>query len=347
MVTGAGTLKVWRNGDQSKTLNARIVASSECLDLAVVKIDGNDLPYIGFRERSISTADEVYAAGFPLGDPTFTMTKGIVSKADTPADTPWASLDHVIEHDARIRGGNSGGPLVDPDGKLVGVNYAGDEQHDTNLAIHRDEVQKAAQELQSGKNILSLGINGEALVDESGAGLGIWVNSIASGSAADKAGVEPGDLLTSMEGVSLGSDGTLADYCSVLQTHGQESTLAVEAYRPSSDSYLRGQFNGDPFKTHDDCQLRNQRNVEPQHNPSDKCGRIHHSDRQFRNGERRRADRVVPARRNRIRGRQEQSFLWTGGQFRHRAVQKMDGERSERQSSPPRKQSRTHHRRSC
>ncbi|MDE8649518.1 PDZ domain-containing protein [Rhodococcus qingshengii] len=74
------------------------------------------------------------------------------------------------------------------------------------------------------------------------------MNSIASGSAADKAGVEPGDLLTSMEGVSLGSDGTLADYCSVLQTHGQESTLAVEAYRPSSDSYLRGQFNGDPLK---------------------------------------------------------------------------------------------------
>jgi serine protease Do len=116
VVTGAGTLKVWRNGDQSKTLNARIVASSECLDLTVVKIDGNDLPYIGFREGLISTADEVYAAGFPLGDPTFTMTKGIVSKADTPADTPWASLDHVIEHDARIRSGNSGGPLVDPDG---------------------------------------------------------------------------------------------------------------------------------------------------------------------------------------------------------------------------------------
>ena len=271
VVTGAGTLKVWRNGDQSKTLNARIVASSECLDLAVVKIDGNDLPYIGFRERSISTADEVYAAGFPLGDPTFTMTKGIVSKADTPADTPWASLDHVIEHDARIRGGNSGGPLVDPDGKLVGVNYAGDEQHDTNLAIHRDEVQKAAQELQSGKNILSLGINGEALVDESGAGLGIWVNSIASGSAADKAGVEPGDLLTSMEGVSLGSDGTLADYCSVLQTHGQESTLAVEAYRPVPirtfvDSSTATRSNPRRLSAPESAERRTQ------HNPSDKCG---------------------------------------------------------------------------
>ncbi|MFZ2176909.1 MAG: S1C family serine protease [Rhodococcus sp. (in: high G+C Gram-positive bacteria)] len=246
VVTGAGTLKVWRGGDQSKTLNARIVGSSECLDLAVVKLDGTDLPFIANREEDISTADEVYAAGFPLGDPTFTMTKGIVSKADTAADTPWASLDHVIEHDARIRSGNSGGPLVDPEGRLVGINYAGDEQHDTNLAIHRDEVQKIVGDLQSGKNVLSLGINGEALVSDDGEGLGVWVNSVASGSPADKAGVEPGDLLTSMEGVSLGTDGTLADYCSVLETHGQDSTLSVELYRPATDSFLRGQFNGDP-----------------------------------------------------------------------------------------------------
>ncbi|MFE3291406.1 trypsin-like peptidase domain-containing protein [Rhodococcus sp. NPDC059234] len=247
VVTGAGTLEVWRNGDRSKTLNAKMVGSSECLDLAVVKIEGGDLPYIAFRDDPVSTADEVYAVGFPLGDPTFTMTKGIVSKADTSADTPWASLDHVVEHDARIRGGNSGGPLVDHDGKLVGVNYAGDEQHDTNLAIHRDEVQRIVKDLEAGKNVLSLGINGEALVDDGGRGLGVWVNSVSSGSAADKAGVEPGDLLTSMEGVSLGADGTLADYCSVLETHGQDSTLSVEVYRTAGEKYLRGQFNGEPL----------------------------------------------------------------------------------------------------
>ncbi|MGW0041096.1 S1C family serine protease [Rhodococcus sp. NPDC003348] len=248
VVTGAGTLKVWRGGDQSKTLNAQVKGSSECLDLAVVKIDGNDLPYIGIREDDVATADEVYAAGYPLGDPTFTMTKGIVSKADTPADTPWASLEHVIEHDARIRSGNSGGPLVDPDGRLVGVNYAGDEQHDTNFAIHRDEVRRIVDDLRDGKNVLSLGINGEAVTSDDGEGLGIWVNSVASGSSADKAGVEPGDLLTNMEGVALGADGTLSEYCNVVETHGQDATLSVEVYRPATDTYLRGQFNGDPLE---------------------------------------------------------------------------------------------------
>lgn len=248
VVTGAGTLKVWRGGDQSDTLNARVVGSSECLDLAVVKLDGSDFPFIGYHEGAIDTADEVYAAGFPLGDPTFTMTKGIVSKSDTAGDTPWASLDHVIEHDAKIRGGNSGGPLVDPEGKLVGVNYAGNDKYDTNMAIHRDEVQTVVEDLKAGKNVLSLGINGEALTDDEGTGLGIWVNSVASGSAADKAGVEPGDLLTSMEGVTLGTDGTMSDYCSVLRTHGQDATLSVEVYRPATDAYLRGQFNGDAIE---------------------------------------------------------------------------------------------------
>ena len=245
VVVGAGTLKVWRGGDTSKTLNAKVLGSSECLDLAVIQLEKGDYPHFAWREGEIPTATDVYAAGFPLGDPEFTMTRGIVSKADTAMDTPWASLSHVIEHDARIRGGNSGGPLVDAEGKLVGVNYAGNDQHDQNLAIHRDEVQSVLDRLVDGENVMSLGINGAAIMSEEGEGLGIWVNSVASGSAADKAGVEPGDLLTKMEGVSLGADGTMADYCSVLETHGTDATLAVELFRPEEGIYYAGQFNGD------------------------------------------------------------------------------------------------------
>lgn len=221
-----------------------MLGSSECLDLAVIQLQKGDYPYFSWRDGDIPTATDVYAAGFPLGDPTFTMTRGIVSKADTALDTPWASLDHVIEHDARIRGGNSGGPLIDSDGRLVGVNYAGNDQHDQNLAIHRDEVQAVIDTFASGESVLSLGVNGTALTSEDGEGLGVWVNSIASGSAADKAGVEPGDLITKMEGVSVGQDGTMADYCDVLRTHGQEATLAVELYRPADGKYYTGQFNG-------------------------------------------------------------------------------------------------------
>ena len=245
VVTGAGTIKVWRGGDTTEEIGAKVLGTSECLDLAVIELEGDGYPYLGWHKGDIGTATDVYAAGFPLGDPTFTMTRGIVSKASTDGETPWASIDNVIEHDARIRSGNSGGPLVDADGAVVGVNYAGNDELDYNYAIHRDEVTDAVKKMREGEDVLSLGINGTALQDEEGTGLGIWVNSVKSGSAADKAGVEPGDLLTRMEGVSLGLDGTMTEYCDVLRTHGHDATLSVELYRPAAEAYFRGQFNGD------------------------------------------------------------------------------------------------------
>ncbi|GAA2250247.1 S1C family serine protease [Herbiconiux moechotypicola] len=247
VVTGAGTLKVWLGGDTSTTLNARVLGSSECLDLAAIQLQGDDFPYFAWADGDIVTAGDAYSAGFPLGDPVFTMTRGIVSKASTPADTPWASLDSVIEHDARIRSGNSGGPLVDPSGRLLGVNYAGSNLYDQNYAIHRDEVLSVIDELVAGENVLSLGINAQGLSDDEGNGLGIWVSSLASGGIADAAGLEPGDLITRMQGVSVGLDGTLADYCDVLRTHGQDASIDVEVYRPADGQYYRGQFNGDPL----------------------------------------------------------------------------------------------------
>lgn len=244
VVAGAGTLDIWVGGDTTKKLNAKILGSSECLDLAVIQLESGSYPYFDWFDGAITTATDVYAAGFPLGDPTFTMTRGIVSKASTIAETPWASIDSVIEHDARIRGGNSGGPLVDAQGRVMGVNYAGSDLYDTNMAIHRDEVLAVLDELKAGNSVESLGINAEGLVDSDGYGLGVWVYSVTAGSVADKAGVRPGDLITRMGGVSVGTDGTLAEYCDVLRTHGDTATLDVELYRPSDELYYRGQFNG-------------------------------------------------------------------------------------------------------
>ncbi len=251
VVVGAGTINVWRGGDQSHKLDARVLGASECLDIAVVQLEKSKkkkYPYLEWHKGDITTGSDVYAAGFPLGDPTFTMTRGIVSKADIEGDTAWASIDSIIEHDARIRPGNSGGPLVDPQGRVVGVNYAGEDTYDYNFAIHRDEVQAVIEQLAAGENVLSLGINGQGIMGEDG-GLGIWVASVAAGSAADKAGIEPGDLITRLSGVSVGTDGTMREYCDVLRTHGTEATLDVELYRPSDDAYYRGQVNSDRVMT--------------------------------------------------------------------------------------------------
>lgn len=249
VVTGAGTLKVWQGGDTSKQLNAKVLGASECLDLAVIQLDEGDYPFLDWHEGDIANALEVYSLGYPLGDPEFTTTKGIVSKADVNRADSWADLDHVIEHDARIRGGNSGGPLVDAEGTVVGVNYAGDDVNDQNFAIHRDEALKVIDDLKAGTPVLSLGVNATALPpSDAGEPQGIWVESVQAGGAADKAGIQPGDVLANMAGVTLGEEGTLEGYCQVLETQGVDSAIDVTVVRPSDGTIHEGQFNGTPLE---------------------------------------------------------------------------------------------------
>lgn len=244
VVVGAATLRVDVGDEQ---YNARILGTSECLDLAVIQLDGDGFPFFDWYGGDITGALDVWALGFPnVGDRSYAVTKGVVSKPDTASDTQWASVNHAIEHDARIRGGNSGGPLIASDGRVVGVNYAGSDQTDLNVAIHRDEVQKVFADLAAGTDVLSLGINGSAILEENGSG--VFVSGVASGSPADSAGLRPGDVITKMEGVTLATDGTLGDYCAILRTHGTEATLAIEVYRPAEGATYVGQFNGRPLE---------------------------------------------------------------------------------------------------
>ncbi|QNO38445.1 serine protease [Protaetiibacter sp. SSC-01] len=245
VVVGAGTLSGFIGGDPDEEVGVKVLGASECLDLAVVQLDGAGFPFLGWHKGEIKSGLDVYSAGYPLGAAEeFTLTRGIVSKNDFPFDTQWASLGHVIEHDARIRGGNSGGPLVDAQGAVVGVNYAGDDSLDYNFAIHRDVALDVVDELAKGERISSIGINAKAWVSEDGSLAGVWVQSVEAGGPADVAGVEPGDLIYTFGGVSVGTDGTLRDYCKVLDTQGADATIDLEVYRPTADAVLSGQVNG-------------------------------------------------------------------------------------------------------
>jgi len=126
VVTGAALLKVWVPG-HDKPLQRPHTGSLGMLGFSSHRCGRGGLPYMEWYNGEIKPGLEVYTAGYPLGDPEFTLTKGIVSKANANGETSWASVDGVIEHDARIRGGNSGGPLVTADGKVVGINFAGVE----------------------------------------------------------------------------------------------------------------------------------------------------------------------------------------------------------------------------
>jgi serine protease Do len=248
VVTGSGLLRVWIEGESSPR-NARVLGVSECWDLAVIDIEGDGYPYMEFHQSEVNVGLEVYAAGFPLGDPEYTLTKGIVSKARADGESFWASVDSVIEHDARIRGGNSGGPLVNLSGQVVGVNYAGNDQFDQNFAILARDAVPVVERMREGKDYESIGINGQAVMSEDGSISGIWIASVKSGSPADKSGLQGGDIITRMEGLVLATDGTMADYCDILRSRGPEDALSIEVLRFSSQEYLSGQLNGRALET--------------------------------------------------------------------------------------------------
>jgi serine protease Do len=249
VVTGAATLEVIVGGDTDEPVNARVLGASECSDLAVIDLDGEGYPFLEFRADEIDTGLDVYAAGFPLGDPEFTLTRGVVSKAESDGETNWASVDGVIEHDARINPGNSGGPLVDENGHVVAVNYAGDDEAVQYFAIARDRAEEVVGQLREGEDVESIGVNGVALASEEEDISGIWVSSVQTGSPADTALVRPGDIITRMEGLVLATDGTMREYCDILRSRASDDPMAIEVLRYETSEYLEGQLNGRELAT--------------------------------------------------------------------------------------------------
>ena len=246
VVTGAGSLKVFMDGEDDDEIPAKIIGVSECNDLAVIQLtDEDDYPTLSWSTEAVEPPLEVYAAGFPLGDPEFTMTKGVVSKAETSGDTNWASVREVIEHDAAIQPGNSGGPLVDAQGGVVGVNYAGgDPGTGTSqyFAINSSDASDIVEKLKEGDDE-SIGVNGEAIVDEEAGVAGVYVRGVAPGGIASEAGVEPGDLITTLNGVALES-GTLAEYCDVLRSNDLTDAMSIRVIRSDTEEVLEGELNG-------------------------------------------------------------------------------------------------------
>jgi serine protease Do len=242
VVTGADTLAVWVGAERTE-YSARVLGASECSDLAVIKIDTpRPLPYLSWYDGEISPGLDIYAAGFPLGDPEFTLTRGIVSRAHGILDESWAWVQNSIEHDANTNPGSSGGPIVTADGRVVAVHYAGDPDTSQHWAIARDEAVGVIDELRKGQDLYSTGVNGSAgdFLDHDG----IWVSSVKPGSPAAKAGLKAGDIITKLADTDLAIDGTMKEYCEVLRSHGATDVLPIEIFREDSGEVLVGELNG-------------------------------------------------------------------------------------------------------
>ncbi len=239
VVTGGAFWKVQIGTD--KTLyDAQLLGVSECSDLAVLKVPGT-FPALRMSSATPTVGEPIYVAGHPNGDP-YTLTNGIVAKPPYQADTSWASVKQEIQVTAQTYPGNSGGPVVDANGQVIGIEYAGGPPGSAiageSFAIASSEALPVIQQLETGKNLEYLGINGEANSDSTG----IAIVSVAPGSPADKAGILPGDLMTNLDGTAVGTDGTKSTYCSVLRSHTATDALSVTVERDGQT--WTGEING-------------------------------------------------------------------------------------------------------
>ena len=194
-----------------RELPAEVIGSDADTDLAVIKVDADDLTVASFGDSDdLLVGDPVVAVGQALGlrgGPT--VTSGIVSALDRSIRTDGAVLDNLIQTDAAINPGNSGGALTDMAGNVVGVNtaIAGDAQN-IGFAIAITPARAIVEQLiSSGRVIhpflgiqmveLSPGIASQRNIDLEE---GVLLVEVVPGSPADAAGLEANDVITEIEG---------------------------------------------------------------------------------------------------------------------------------------------------
>lgn len=201
-----------------KTFNAKVIGTDPLSDLAVLKIDANDLPALKLGDSDrVRVGDVVLAIGNPLGLRQ-TVTSGIISAKGRQTGISDGSFEDFLQTDAPINQGNSGGALVDLKGDLIGINSQILSPSGGNIGIGfaiPSNMAKTVMEqlIKDGKvhrGMLGVGIQNLNSDLATSFGLndvnGVLINSVKPESAADKAGIKQGDVITAINGERV-SDG--------------------------------------------------------------------------------------------------------------------------------------------
>jgi S1-C subfamily serine protease len=235
VVEGATSLTVeLADGTQ---VDATLVGRDPSQDVAVVKIDPSKVPAVAQLgdSSSVKAGEPVVALGSPEAF-TNSVTAGIVSGVNRQVDT-YAGL---IQTDTAINHGNSGGPLVNAQGQVIGLNTLGlasDGDQGLNFAIPINTAKQVAQTVMAKGNgaVVNsrsyLGVSVDSLSSSKGA----VVSQVQPGTPADKAGVQAGDIITAVNGTTLDSTTTLG---SMLGTLKPGDTVKLTVNRNGSTQTL-------------------------------------------------------------------------------------------------------------
>jgi S1-C subfamily serine protease len=229
---------------------AEVVGVNACADLAVLRAKGGlggEAVSIGETEPA-RQGETALAFGFPASaaaGETASSTRGVVSAASTAYRDPASDVPayaHAIRTDTALDPGFSGGPLVDLDGRLVGINAAvrtgagGQVLQGANYAVSAEHARDVLRALRSGRSSgwIGAGFGYPTTRDLAERPLppGLWIQSVVKGTGADRAGLRDGDYVVAVDGRSL--DGTLSGWCRAAGRLHSGDTAELELSPPGS-----------------------------------------------------------------------------------------------------------------
>ena len=228
------------NGDEYE---AKYVGGDEDYDIAVIKVEAADLPALTLGDSStLNVGDRVLAIGNPLGELTFSMSGGMVSSVNRTINVSGTPFN-MIQTDASINPGNSGGPLFNQYGEVVGIvsakySSSGNESVEgLGFAIPINDVFAMIEDIMTNGYVTNkpyLGVSAGTMTQQMAAqyrydiSSGVFIYSVEKGYAADKAGLQMGDVITKVDDHAIAS---LEDLTAVKKQYSAGDTSTLTVYR--------------------------------------------------------------------------------------------------------------------
>ena len=274
VVEDANAIKVaFSNG---KEYNAKLVGIEEENDVAILKIDSTDKfkPVVLGDSSKMTIGEEVLAVGNPLGELTFSMTKGIVSALDREIQLDTFTSINMFQVDCAVNQGNSGGPIFNMYGEVIGIvsaKYASETIEGLGFCIPTNDIVNIVSDLIEHGEVTNKAYMGISVADVSEDMIslyhmvaGAYVSTVEEGSCAEKAGLKIGDIIVELNGKKVESVNELltakrvfragdtaklkvyrsGEYVDLTITFEEYTEEKINALEKEANKQMQGQYDG-------------------------------------------------------------------------------------------------------
>ena len=256
VIEGASTVKV--TAYDGTTYDAAVIGGDKDYDIAVIKVEGTDFqPVVIGKSGSVQIGETVAAVGNPLGELTFSMSQGIVSCVNRAINVDGKPFN-MIQVDCSINPGNSGGPLFNSYGEVIGIvsakysSYSNTTVEGIGFAIPIDDVLAMVKDIMTDGYVTNkpyIGITPQNMTAQMAqqyrysVSEGVFVCSVEPGSAAEKAGLQMGDVITKIGDTAI-SD--MNDLNAAKKSYRAGDTVTLTIYRAGGTKEVELTFDAVP-----------------------------------------------------------------------------------------------------